>query len=164
MQQCAPPQGSTTHTGLHFADSATVPRPCTWAWVWLGWLRLLAGGGHFVVASLAAEPGYGGWFLPSTGRRSGQYVHPVGVAPVPTSSGPQVTNPGPWISWVIQVYLVIYLVNPWHQKFPILRWTWRFEKESRDPPPLRGSQVRRWMKQMAWVPLQGYPSLRITQS
>ena len=40
------------------------------------------------------DRGYGGWFSPSTGRRSGQYVQPVGVAPVPTRSGPQVTNPG----------------------------------------------------------------------
>ena len=39
---------------------------------------------------------------------------------------------------------------------------WRFEEESRDPPPPRGSQARRWMKRMAWVPLKGYP--RITQS
>ena len=37
---------------------------------------------------------YGGWFSPSTGQRSGQCVHPIGVAPVPTRSGPQVTNPG----------------------------------------------------------------------
>ena len=28
------------------------------------------------------DRGYGGWFSPSTGRRSGQYVHPVGVATV----------------------------------------------------------------------------------
>ena len=38
--------------------------------------------------------GYGGWFSPSTGQRSGQYVHPVGVPPVPTRSGPKVTNQG----------------------------------------------------------------------
>ena len=38
--------------------------------------------------------GYGGWFYPSTGRRSGKYVHPVGVVPVPTHSGPQVSNQG----------------------------------------------------------------------
>ena len=37
--------------------------------------------------------GYGGWFSPRTGQRSGRYVHPVGVAPVPTRSGPQITNP-----------------------------------------------------------------------
>ena len=30
--------------------------------------------------------GYGGWFSPSTGRRSGRYVHSVGVAPVLTLS------------------------------------------------------------------------------
>ena len=36
------------------------------------------------------------------GQRSGQYVHPVRVAPVPTLSGPQVTNPGyPGISQFI---------------------------------------------------------------
>ena len=41
-------------------------------------------------------------------------------------------------------------------------WQWRFKEESRDPLPPRGSQARRWMKRMAWVPLKGYP--RITQS
>ena len=34
--------------------------------------------------------GYGGWFCPSTGQRSGRYVYPVGIAPVLTRSGPQV--------------------------------------------------------------------------
>ena len=34
-----------TPTGPHFADRATVPRSCKWAWVWLGRLRRLAGGG-----------------------------------------------------------------------------------------------------------------------
>ena len=38
--------------------------------------------------------GYGGWFCPITGQRSGLYVHPVGVAPVLTRSGPHVTIPG----------------------------------------------------------------------
>ena len=38
--------------------------------------------------------GYGGWISPSTGQRSGRYVHPVRVAPVPTHSGPKVTNQG----------------------------------------------------------------------
>ena len=38
--------------------------------------------------------GYGGWFSPSAGQRSGPYVHPVGVASVPTRSGSKVTNPG----------------------------------------------------------------------
>ena len=38
--------------------------------------------------------GYGGQFSPSTGQRADLYVHPVGVAPVPTRSGPQVTIPG----------------------------------------------------------------------
>ena len=38
--------------------------------------------------------GYGGQFSPSTGQRSGLYVYPVGVAPVLTRSGPQVTIPG----------------------------------------------------------------------
>ena len=33
-----------------------------------------------------------GWFSASTGRRSGQYVHPVGVALVQTRSGPHVTK------------------------------------------------------------------------
>ena len=36
--------------------------------------------------------GYGGWFSPSTVRRSGQYVYLAGVAPVPTRSGSQVIN------------------------------------------------------------------------
>ena len=56
-------------------------------WVWLGWLRpwLLAGYGHHsAVAPTMAEAM--GWFSPSTGRRSGRYVHPVGVVPVPTPS------------------------------------------------------------------------------
>ena len=51
--------------------------------------------------------GYGVWFSPSTGRRSGLYVHPIRVAPVPTRSEPLVSNP---------VYLVISLVNTWYQK------------------------------------------------
>ena len=38
----------------------------------------------------------------------------------------------------------------------------RGSSESRDPPSPRGSQARRWMKRMAWVPLKWYP--RITQS
>ena len=50
--------------------------------------------------------GYGDWFSPSTGQRSGLYVHPVGVAPVPTRSGPQVTIQG---YRVIPFYLVISL-------------------------------------------------------
>ena len=43
---------------------------------------------------LVCGRGYVSWFSPSTGRRSGLYVKPVGVAPVPTRSGPQVTNRG----------------------------------------------------------------------
>ena len=43
---------------------------------------------------------YGGWFSPSTGWRSGQYAHPVGVVQVPTSSGPLITNQGhPGFVW-----------------------------------------------------------------
>ena len=49
--------------------------------------------------------GYGGWFSPSTGQRSDRYVHPVGVAPVPTRSEPQVTNQGyPGLSQFIWLY------------------------------------------------------------
>ena len=50
--------------------------------------------------------GYGGWFSSSTGQRSGQYVHPIGVAPVPTCLWPQVTNQGyPGLSQFIWWYL-----------------------------------------------------------
>ena len=70
--------------------------------------------------------GYGGWFSPSTGRRSGRYVHPVGVAPVPTRSGPQVTNQGyPGLSQFIWWYTWL---TPDIKSFPIFRWTvevWR---------------------------------------
>ena len=41
-------------------------------------------------------------------------------------------------------------------------WSLRFEEELRDPPlPRGGSQAWRWimMKQMAWVPLEEYPSI-----
>ena len=49
--------------------------------------------------------GYGGWFSHSTGRRSGRHVHSLGVAPVPTCSGPQATNPGyPGLSQFIWWY------------------------------------------------------------
>ena len=57
--------------------------------------------------------GYGGWFSPSTGRRSGQYVHPVRVAPVPARSGPQLTNQGyPGLSQFIWLYPWL-TVSPW---------------------------------------------------
>ena len=99
--------------------------------------------------------GYRGWFSPSTGRRSGLYVHPVGVAPVPTRSGPQVTKPGyPGLSQFIWWYPWL---TPDIKNYPVFTGRcsgaqWRFEEESRDPPPPRGNQALRWMKYMAWVP------------
>ena len=65
--------------------------------------------------------GCGGWFSPSTGRRSGRYVHHVGVAPVPTLSGPQVTNPKyPGLSQFIWWYP---LLTPDIKSYPVFRWT-----------------------------------------
>ena len=61
------------------------------------------------------------WSSPSTGRRSGRYVHPVGVAPVPTRSGPQVTNQGyPGLSQFIWWYPWL---TPDIKSYPVFRWT-----------------------------------------
>ena len=63
----------------------------------------------------------GGWFSPSTGRRTGQYVNPVGVVPVPTRSGPQVTNPGySGLSHFFGESIVTSLVNHWYQKLSLV--------------------------------------------
>ena len=67
--------------------------------------------------------GYGGWFSPSTGRRSGRYVRPVGVAPVLTRSGPQDTNLGyPGLSQFIWWYRWL---NPDIKCYPVFRWIQR---------------------------------------
>ena len=132
MQQCAPPQGSTL---------LMVPQ-CLAAARGRGfesdgcWLRRLAGGGHFAVAQSVAESMEAG-FLPALdvgGRRSGRYVHPVGVAPVQTRSGPQVTNQGyPGLSQFIWIYT--WLTHD-IKSFPIFRWTV-------EVLPLQGGQARR---------------------
>ena len=100
---------------------------CKWVWVWLGgqwllcrWLLLCSG-------TLCGQ-GYGCWFSPSTGRRSGRYVQPVGVAPVPTRSGPQVTNPGyPQLSQFISSWWY-----PWSttdiKNYPVFRWTMEVQR------------------------------------
>ena len=113
-------------TNMQKHDGATVPRRCKWAWVWLRWLALGATvtprrlRRKFCFGTLCGR-GYGGWFSPSTGRRSGRYVHPVGVAPVPTRSGPQVTNPGyPGLSQFIWWYPWL---TPDIKSYPVFRWT-----------------------------------------
>ena len=88
--------------------------------------------------------GYGGQFSPSSGQRADLYVHPVGVAPVPTRSGPKVTIPGyPGLSQFIWQYPCS---TPDFESYPVFRWT---SRESRDLPPPQGSQARRRMKRMA---------------
>ena len=71
--------------------------------------------------------GYGGWFSPSTGQRSGLYVHPVWVAPVSTRPGPQLTNPG--YSWLSQCIWWYSWLTPdsdinslWWTSWRVLRW------------------------------------------
>ena len=62
--------------------------------------------------------GYGGWFSHSTGQRSGRYVHPIGVAPVQTRWGPQVTIPGYpglsqfiwWYPWPVNSTILVLLL------------------------------------------------------
>ena len=69
--------------------------------------------------------GYGGWYSssPSTGRRSGRYVHPVEVAPVPTRSGPRVANPGyPGLSWSQFIEWYPCLTHD-IKSYPVFRWT-----------------------------------------
>ena len=74
--------------------------------------------------SVAEARGYGGWFSPSTWRRSGRYVHPVvlvRVAPLPTHSGPQVTNQGyPGLSQFVWWYPCL---TPDIRSNPVFRWT-----------------------------------------
>ena len=143
-----------------------VPCRCKWAWVWLGWLRLLACWGYSAVAPSVAEAMEAG-SVPALDKHQAYLFtqsdsESVGVAPVLKRSGPQITNKGsyPWLSQFIWQY-------PWliSKVIPFSAGQWSFEGdlgESRDLQPLRGSQARRWMKRMVQLPLRGYP--RITQS
>ena len=85
--------------------------------------------------------GYGGWFSPSTGQRSGLYVHPVGVALYQHAQDHRL------LTLDILGYPGLFgdiLDQPLISKvIPISGGQWRFNKESRDPPPPRGSQARR---------------------
>ena len=57
------------------------------------------------------------------------------------------------------------MLTPDIKSNPMFTWTlevWRGVTRRRDPPPQCGNQAMRWMKHMAWAPVQAYP--RITQS
>ena len=72
--------------------------------------------------------GYGRWFCPSTGQRSGLYVYRVGVAPVLTRLrrlGPQGTAPGYPGSRLSHWQFISYCpwLNPDIKSYPVFRWT-----------------------------------------
>ena len=109
----------------HVADVATVPRCCKWACVWLGWLRCLVGGvlqWHPLWLRLWRLVFSQHW----TNLKIRPICYPVRVVPVPTRSGPQVSNQGyPGLFQFIYWYPWL---TPDIQSYPVFRWTvevWR---------------------------------------
>ena len=99
------------------------------------WLRLFCSGTLY-------GRGFGGWFSPSTGRRSGRYVHPCrGCACTDTLT----SQDHKLLTRNILGYHSLFgdiLVQPLISKVvSFARWT-RFKEEFRDQPLPRGSQAR----------------------
>ena len=141
----------------HFADGATVPRCCKWAWVWLGWLQRLAGGvlqWHPLWLRL--------WRLVFSQHwtKIRPICYPVGVALYLHAQDHKL------LTWDILGYPSLFddiVGQPLISK--VIQFSggqWRYKEESRDQPPPRGSQAWRWTKRKTWVHLKGYP--RLTQS